>query len=153
MGQTPRSRSQGKKKRYPWKGFITGNIHVKYQSSSTHWSKVISNVKVSERRTEWQTGEKQYAPVFDHRGIKRRLCVFSSPNQCHDVIIACLKYAYWFKLISHVSDVAHGPLDFSKWRTILFSLVLFQKQVLYGLVLSKWQDRAKHVRPYYEETR
>ena len=36
------------------KGLITRNTHVKYQSSSTHCSKVISKVKVSERRTELQ---------------------------------------------------------------------------------------------------
>ena len=46
MGQTPRSRSQGKKKWNPWKGLITTDTHVKYQSSSTHCSKVISRVKV-----------------------------------------------------------------------------------------------------------
>ena len=54
MGQTTRSRSQGKKQWYPQKGLITRNTHVKYQSSSTYCSKVISKVKVSERRTEWQ---------------------------------------------------------------------------------------------------
>ena len=52
MGQTPSSSSQGKKQWYPWKGLITGKIHVKYQSSSTHCSKVICKVKVSEMRTE-----------------------------------------------------------------------------------------------------
>ena len=46
MGQTPRSRSHGKKKWYPRKGLIMGNIHVKYQSSTTHYSKGISKVKV-----------------------------------------------------------------------------------------------------------
>ena len=40
------------------------NTHVKYQSYSTHCSKVISKVKVSERRTEWLTGQKQYAPYL-----------------------------------------------------------------------------------------
>ena len=46
MGQTSRSRSQGKKYWYPGKGFITGIIHVKYQTSITHCSKVISKIKV-----------------------------------------------------------------------------------------------------------
>ena len=50
MGQTPRSRSQGKI--YPQNGLITWNTHIKYQTSSTHCLKVISKVKVSERRTE-----------------------------------------------------------------------------------------------------
>ena len=36
------------------------NTRVKYQNSSNHCcSKVISKVKVLERRTEWQTGQKQ----------------------------------------------------------------------------------------------
>ena len=43
MGHIPRSRSQVKKS---WKGLVTGNIHMKYQSSSTHCSKFISKVKV-----------------------------------------------------------------------------------------------------------
>ena len=51
-GQTPWSRSHGKKKWYSRKGLITGNTYVNYHSSSTHCSKVISKVKVSDRRTE-----------------------------------------------------------------------------------------------------
>ena len=51
---------------------------MKFQSSSIRCSKVISNVKVSERRielqndrmTELQTGQKQYAPDFLSRGHK-----------------------------------------------------------------------------------
>ena len=59
---------------------------MKYQSSSTHCSKVISKVKVSERMTEWQndgmtewqndgmtewqTGQKQYPPDLQSRGKK-----------------------------------------------------------------------------------
>ena len=50
MGQT--RKSQGETQWYPRKGLITRNTHVKYQSSSTHYSKVISKVKVLERRTE-----------------------------------------------------------------------------------------------------
>ena len=38
--KTPRSLSQGQK------GLITRNIHVKYESTSTHSSNVISKVKV-----------------------------------------------------------------------------------------------------------
>ena len=36
---------------------------------------------------------------------------FSSLNQHYDIIIC----VYWFKLISQVSDVAHGPLVFIKY--------------------------------------
>ena len=64
------------------KGLITGNIHVKYQSSSTHCSKVISKVKVSERRTERpndrMTDRKKTIcpPILDLRGIIRILEAF-----------------------------------------------------------------------------
>ena len=34
----------------PRKGLITRNTHVKYQSSSTHCLKVISNVKVLKKK-------------------------------------------------------------------------------------------------------
>ena len=70
MSHTPRSRSQGLKKWYPRKGLLTGKIHVKYQSSSTHCTKVINTVKVSQRMTEWQTGQKQYAPDLRSRKHK-----------------------------------------------------------------------------------
>ena len=35
--------------------FVTRNIHVKYQSSTSHYSKVISKVKVSDGMTERRT--------------------------------------------------------------------------------------------------
>ena len=38
----PRSRSQGQRCQYPQKGLVTKNNHIKYQSSSTHCSKVVS---------------------------------------------------------------------------------------------------------------
>ena len=38
----------------PRKGLITGNTHVKYQSSSNHSSKVISNVKVLKKMVKLQ---------------------------------------------------------------------------------------------------
>ena len=56
MGQTPRSRSQGQKYWYPWRGLITRNTHVKYQSLSTHFSKVMSKVKVFK---EWVKAQGQ----------------------------------------------------------------------------------------------
>ena len=42
------------KKWYPQKGLITGNIHMKYQSSSTHCFKVISKVKVFKKWAKLQ---------------------------------------------------------------------------------------------------
>ena len=38
MGQTSKSRSQGKKFWYPKKGLVTKNTRMKYQSSSSHCS-------------------------------------------------------------------------------------------------------------------
>ena len=61
-GHTPRSRSQGQKYWYPWKGLVTGNTHVKYESPTTYHSKVKAKVKVfltdgqTDRRTDGQTG-------------------------------------------------------------------------------------------------
>ena len=37
---------QGQKVKYQHKDLITSNIHVKYQSSSTHYSNFINRVKV-----------------------------------------------------------------------------------------------------------
>ena len=74
MGQTQRSRSQDQKLWYPRKGLITRNTHVKYQSSSTHCSKVISKVKVSETRTELQNerqDKNNMPPDLRSRGHKK----------------------------------------------------------------------------------
>ena len=46
-----RSRSQGQRCQYPQKGLVTKNSHIKYQSSSTHCSKVISKIKFSKSRS------------------------------------------------------------------------------------------------------
>ena len=48
------SRSKGQKVKYQQNGFIERNTHVKYQSSSTHYSKVISKVKVIKKRVKLQ---------------------------------------------------------------------------------------------------
>ena len=45
---------QGRKVKYQHKDLITRNIHVKYQSSSTYCSKVISKVKNFERQVKLQ---------------------------------------------------------------------------------------------------
>ena len=46
MGQTRRSRPEGKKIMVPSERNYTRNTHVKYQSTSTNCSKVISKIKV-----------------------------------------------------------------------------------------------------------
>ena len=51
-----------------------GEIITKYQSSSTHCSKVISKVKVSERRKEWQNDRQDknmMPPNLRSRGHKK----------------------------------------------------------------------------------
>ena len=53
----------------PTESLITWNIYVRYQRSSTHFSKVISKVTVSERRTESQNDrqDKNNMPPIDLR--------------------------------------------------------------------------------------
>ena len=40
------AKCQGQKMKYLQKDLITRDIHVKYQSSSTHYSKINSKIKV-----------------------------------------------------------------------------------------------------------
>ena len=54
IGLTPKPRSQGQKSWYRRKGLVNSITHVKYQSSSTHCSKVISMVKVFKK---WVQGQ------------------------------------------------------------------------------------------------
>ena len=65
MGQTPRSRSQGKKERSYHK-----ETHVKYQSSSTHCSKVNSKVKVLEGGQNDRQDKNNMPPDLRSRGHK-----------------------------------------------------------------------------------
>ena len=57
--------SHGKNCKYPWKGIVIRNTHVKYHSSSIQCSKIINTIKVSDRITviwnDRQLGQKQYA--------------------------------------------------------------------------------------------
>ena len=46
-GSNSKVKVTGSKYWYPRKGLITGNIHVKYQSSITRCLKIISKVKIS----------------------------------------------------------------------------------------------------------
>ena len=64
---------------------------MKYQSPSTYHSKVIAKVKVTDRMTEGQKEQKQYAPHLRSRGHKKvvkheitKIC----PKICNFVIIA-----------------------------------------------------------------
>ena len=45
-------------------------MHAKYEVSITYSLKVIAKVKVDNRQTNRQTGQKQYAPDHSTRGIK-----------------------------------------------------------------------------------
>ena len=46
-------------------------MHAKYEVSISNGSKVIANVKVDNRQTNKQTGQKQYAPNHSIRGHKK----------------------------------------------------------------------------------
>ena len=54
MGQLPWSRSHGKKNNGTHGQVLSHGIHVKYQSSSTHSSKIISKVKVFKKWVKLQ---------------------------------------------------------------------------------------------------
>ena len=47
---SPLVKCQGQKIKNLQKDLITRNIHVKYQSSSTHYSKVISKIKFKKKK-------------------------------------------------------------------------------------------------------
>ena len=47
------------------------HTHAKYEVSISNSSKVIAKVKVDNRQTNKQTGQKQYAPIIRSGGIKR----------------------------------------------------------------------------------
>ena len=74
VGQTPRSRKQGKKWGYTWLGHGTTNIHVKYQSSRTYSSKVITTVKVSKKVGQFPRSRSQglctHGNFLSHRILK-----------------------------------------------------------------------------------
>ena len=53
--------------------------------------------------------------TFKDHSVKEMI-IFFSPNQCYDKIIALSKCVYCFKLVSQVSDMAHGPLVKRKSR-------------------------------------
>ena len=73
---------------------------------------------------------------FDDRGLKiekKRIIqflkkkivgVFSPTNQPYDIIKALLRSIGWFRLVSQVSDVAHGPL-------VLLSIVPYGKHMAF----------------------
>ena len=48
-------------------------MYAKYEVSISNGSKVIANVKVDNRQTDKQTGQKQYAPDHSIRGHKKVL--------------------------------------------------------------------------------
>ena len=46
VGQTSRSRSLGQKFWYPWKGLVTRNVHMKYESPNSSGKEAMTKVKV-----------------------------------------------------------------------------------------------------------
>ena len=58
---------QGQKVKYQQKYFFTGNTHVKYQSSSTPYSNIISNVKVFKKYVKLQ-GQGHKVKTFGTHG-------------------------------------------------------------------------------------
>ena len=94
VDQSPRSRSQGKKWWYQRKGLVTRNAHVKYQSSSTHCSKVKkqgwSFQKMSKAPRSRSQGQKLWYPRRGHKQYsfeisKFKHSVFKSYYSTHNV--------------------------------------------------------------------
>ena len=50
VGQTSRSRSLGQKFWYPWKGLITSNVHMKYESPTSSGTRL----KFFKRRSKFK---------------------------------------------------------------------------------------------------
>ena len=70
LASRSKPRSQG---HWPWchlKGLHKLSMHAKYEVSISYGSKVISKVKVDDRQTNRQTGQKQYAPDHSIRAHK-----------------------------------------------------------------------------------
>ena len=55
-------------------------------------------------------GDSSFLHMKDHLILKKKENGCFPLNQCYGIIVAWHKGVYWFKLVSQVSDVAHGPL-------------------------------------------
>ena len=58
-------------------------MHAKYKVSISNDSKVMAKVKVDNRQTDSQTGQKQYAPNHSIRGHKNGFKVCANQKLCH----------------------------------------------------------------------
>ena len=85
------------KKWYPRKGLITGNIHVKYQSSGTHCLKVISTAKVLKKNLldsnkaekKFRSRRRQKHPELWKQNIRKQ-----KRNAREDYISCCGQTSY-----------------------------------------------------------
>ena len=60
------------------------------------------------------------------------MIIISSKNQRYDIIIALSKYMYWFKLVSQLSDVAHGShVSFSHESSNL--ILMYLKKIMWPM--------------------
>ena len=67
VGQRSRSRSQGQRFWYQQKGFITGNVHVKYKSPASNGSKIMAHVKFSDMQVKGH-GQGRKVKTFSMNG-------------------------------------------------------------------------------------
>ena len=113
------SLGEGDSSVFKWRDmpFFQGEIIMKYKNTLTkskilllqnHW---VNFIQTWHKASLGKEKEDKDFTDKDHFIIKkRRWLVFSSPNQWYDIIIALNKCVYWFELVSHVSNVANGPL-------------------------------------------
>ena len=121
-------KSQDRKIKYVQKDLITREIHVKYQSSSIHCSKVICKVKVSERMTAWQNDrqDKTICPrIFDLGGIKI--------EWCYKIPLCFLSYLSIFSGFRYVSYHVHAHEIKLLWSFLRFGGNIFSRFVVFEI--------------------
>ena len=77
-------------------------MHAKYEVSTSNGSKVIANVKVDNRQTNKQTGQKQYAPDHSIRGHKNYIPLSDYDYQAFINNIYSVCWAYVFIVCKRV---------------------------------------------------
>ena len=134
MGQTTRSRSQTQKCWNLRKGFVTKNTHVKYQSSSTHNSKVISKVKVL------KNGSNSKAKVTGSKiRVSTERSYQSFCTHCSKIISKVKVFKIWVKLPGQCHRVKNNG---THWKVLSQGILMWNIKAL-ALTVQKLLARLK----------
>ena len=79
---------------YEWGALVTRNLHAKYECSIWKDSKLMTMLKLSNKRTNKQTGQKQYLPAIPTGDIKIPICSSKIGNK---VIKVFIYFFFFFK--------------------------------------------------------